>query len=121
MLASGGHPRPLLRQPDGKTDELAMPVGRLLGCFDGDPGASDLALTLGRGQTLILFSDGYTEAAAPKTGKMFGLEGLKELLSGPRTQLPLAACAEFVRQNREHYLGGADLQDDLTLLMLRRV
>src|SRR5262249_52683988 len=38
VLASGGHPRPLLRRADGKVDELAMPVGRLLGCFDVDPG-----------------------------------------------------------------------------------
>jgi sigma-B regulation protein RsbU (phosphoserine phosphatase) len=121
VLASGGHPRPLLRQADGKLDEVAMPVGRLLGRFDGEPGVADLTLTLNRGQTLILFSDGYTEAAAPTTGKMFHLEGLKELLSGPRTHLSLAACAEYARQQIESYIGGAEMQDDLTLLMLRRV
>ncbi len=121
VIASGGHPRPLLRQPDGQIDEVAMPVGRLLGCFEGDPGGADLKLTLGRGQTLILFSDGYTEAAAPNTGKMFRLDGLKELLSGSQTQAPLAACAENARRRIESYIGGAELQDDLTLLMLRRV
>ncbi len=120
VLASGEHPRPLLRQPDGQLEELAMPVGRLLGCFDGDVGGPDRTFSLSRGQTLILFCDGYTEAAAPNTRKMFGLEGLKELLGGERTNLPLAECAQYARQNIERYIGGADLQDDLTLLMLRR-
>ena len=121
VFASGGHPRPLLRQPGGAVDELAMPVGRLIGCFDGDPGAADVALTLDPGQTLVLFSDGYTEAADPKTGKMFGVQGLKGLLGGPQTRLSLEACAETVRRGLERYTGAADLQDDLTLLMLRRL
>jgi serine phosphatase RsbU (regulator of sigma subunit) len=121
VLASGGHPRPLLRHADGKVDEVAMPVGRLLGCFEGDPGAPDVALTLNRGETLILFSDGYTEAAAPGTRKMLGLESLKDVLGGAQHQLPLAACAENVRQTIERHIGGSDLQDDLTLLLLRRL
>ena len=122
VLAAAGHPRPLLRFPDGSVNELAMPVGRLLGCFDGDPGAPDVQLTVGRGSTLILFSDGYTEAAAPRTAQMFGLDRLKEVLGGPQTQLTLAACAEKARLTVERYIGGgADLQDDLTLLLLRRM
>ena len=120
VLASGGHPRPLLRRADGKVDELAMPVGRLLGCMDGDPGGAEVRLTLKRGETLILYSDGYTEATVPGTKKMFGVQALKELLSA-QTQQPLAACAEKVRQTVERFIGGADLQDDLTLLLLRRL
>jgi phosphoserine phosphatase RsbU/P len=119
VLASGGHPRPLLRHPDGKVEELAMAVGPLLGCFEGAAGAPDVRLTLGRGQTLILFSDGYTEAAAPGS-RMLGLGPLKEVLGGAQTGLPLAACAERARQLIEGILGGGDLQDDLTLLLLRR-
>src|SRR5262249_8054119 len=46
-LACGGHPRPLLRRADGTVVEVAMPVGRLIGCFEGDPGAADARLTLG--------------------------------------------------------------------------
>ncbi len=120
VLASGGHPRPLLRHPDGKADELAMPVGRLLGCFEGDPGGPDVLCTLNPGQTLILYSDGYTEAAAPGTRAMFGVERLKEVFGGPQTALPLAGSAAAARQAVEHHIGGNDYQDDLTLLLLRR-
>jgi serine phosphatase RsbU (regulator of sigma subunit) len=120
VLAAGGHPRPLLRHADGTVTELAMPVGRLLGCFEGDPEAPDVHLTLGRGETLVLFSDGYTEAAAPGTGKMFGAEPLKEVLGGAQTPLPLEVCAAKARRSIERFIGGGDLQDDLTLLLLRR-
>jgi serine phosphatase RsbU (regulator of sigma subunit)/pSer/pThr/pTyr-binding forkhead associated (FHA) protein len=120
VLASGGHPRPLLRRRDATAEELALPVGRLVGCFDGNPGATDVRLTLAHGETLMLFSDGYTEAAAPRTNKMLGLEPLKEVLRGARTDLPLAACAEKARHTVERFTGGGDLQDDLTLLLLRR-
>jgi serine phosphatase RsbU (regulator of sigma subunit)/pSer/pThr/pTyr-binding forkhead associated (FHA) protein len=120
ILASGGHPRPLLRHADGTVAELPMPVGPLLGCFEADLEAPDIHLTLGRGDTLVLFSDGYTEAAAPGTRKMLGLEPLKEVLGGAQTSLPLAACAEKARQAIKRFIGGGDLQDDLTLLLLRR-
>jgi serine phosphatase RsbU (regulator of sigma subunit) len=120
-LGSGGHPRPLLRRADGQVDELTMPVGRLLGCFEADPGVSEVTFTLRCRETLILYSDGYTEAADPATGKMLGLEPLKAVLGGAQTQLTLAACAEKAKQTIENFIGSGDLQDDLTLLLLRRL
>jgi serine phosphatase RsbU (regulator of sigma subunit) len=120
VIASGGHPRPLLRRSGGAVEEVAMPVGRLLGCFEGDPDARDHRMSLDRGETLILYSDGYTEAAAPKSGTLFGVEAFKKLLGEVVTNRPLADCAEAARAAVERYIGGADLQDDLTLLFLRR-
>jgi serine phosphatase RsbU (regulator of sigma subunit) len=122
VLASGGHPRPLLRRADGTVAEVAMPVGRLLGCFEDDPSATDQRLTLAPGETLILYSDGYIEAAAPapRHGQM-GLQALKDLVGGANTALPLATCAEQARLAVEQFIGGPDLQDDLTLLLLRRL
>jgi serine phosphatase RsbU (regulator of sigma subunit) len=97
-----------------------MPVGRLIGCFEGDPGASEFRLTLGRGETLVLYSDGFTEATAPGQKRMLGLQPLKDLLGGAQTHQPLTICAEQARLVVERFIGGADLQDDLTLLLLRR-
>ena len=120
-LASGGHPRPLVRRADGAVGERAMPVGRLLGCFEADPETADVSFALDRGETLILFSDGYTEAAAPGTGTMFGADRLKDVLGGAQAGRPLADCAEQARQAIERFTGGGDLQDDLTILLLRRL
>ena len=75
-------------------------------------------LTLAPGETLIFYTDGFTEAVR-RTREMFGLDRLPKLggLAGTclwkRARGSQAAVERFTR--------AADLQDDLTLLMLRRV
>ncbi len=51
---------------------------------------------------------------------MFGLERLCEVLGGPRTALPLEACADEASAAVQRFSGQAELQDDQTLLLLRR-
>jgi serine phosphatase RsbU (regulator of sigma subunit) len=121
VLASGGHPPPLVRRASGQVEEIAVPAGRLIGCMEGDPHASDIRVTLGRGETLILYSDGYTEACAPDGKTMFGTDRLRELLGGARSGLPLEQCAEEARQAIERFTGSPEQQDDLTLLLIRRM
>lgn len=61
VLATAGHPPPLLRQPDGQTEALRLPPGILLGI---DPAAryptAEVPLPLGA--ALALFTDGLVEA-----------------------------------------------------------
>jgi phosphoserine phosphatase RsbU/P len=120
VLASGGHPRPLLRRVDGRVEEVALRNGRLLGYAPGNIGLSDTTLTLAPGETLVVYTDGFTEAHAPDGVSMFGAGRLAESLGGVRTALPLERCAEELKAEVEHFTGSPDLQDDLTLLMLRR-
>jgi serine phosphatase RsbU (regulator of sigma subunit) len=120
VLSSGGHPRPLLRRADGRVEEVALRNGRLLGYAPGDAGLSDATLTLAPGETLVLYTDGFTEAHAPGGATMFGVGRLAEALGGARAALPLERCAEEVRAAVERFTGSAELQDDLTLLLLRR-
>jgi serine phosphatase RsbU (regulator of sigma subunit) len=99
---------------------VAVRNGRLLGYVPGGVGLSDTALTLAPGETLVLYTDGFTEAHAPDGVTMFGTARLAEALGGARTELPLERCAEELRAAVERFTGTAELQDDLTLLMLRR-
>ncbi|HXG09978.1 MAG TPA: SpoIIE family protein phosphatase [Gemmataceae bacterium] len=121
VLASGGHPRPLLRRADGQVEAVEVPAGRLLGC-DWGPTMTwrEARLTLAPGETLILYTDGFTEARAPDGQTMFGERRLSEVLGGPRTALNLPACAEEARVAVERFTGTREQQDDLTLLLLRR-
>jgi phosphoserine phosphatase RsbU/P len=121
VLASGGHPQPLLRRADGVVEEVVIPPGRLLGSFENDPQATDVRLTLGRQETLILYSDGYTEATAPGTKRMLGLSAFMNILGGKQTRLSLEDCADRARLAVEKFIGTSELQDDLTLLLLRRL
>jgi PAS domain S-box-containing protein len=62
-VACGGHPLPVLRQAGGTVAELGTP-GTLLGLAP-DPALQDRAAELHPGDTLVLYTDGLTEARAP--------------------------------------------------------
>jgi serine phosphatase RsbU (regulator of sigma subunit)/pSer/pThr/pTyr-binding forkhead associated (FHA) protein len=119
VLASGGHPSPLLRRGDGGVEEVALPPGMMLGSM-AEPRVSDMRLTLNAGETLILYSDGFTEAFAQDRSAMFGLERLAEVLGGPHAELSLEACAAEASAAVQRFTGESELQDDQTLLLLRR-
>jgi serine phosphatase RsbU (regulator of sigma subunit)/pSer/pThr/pTyr-binding forkhead associated (FHA) protein len=119
VLASGGHPHPLLRRIDGTVEETPLRNGRLLGYQGLDLGLTDYRFTLAPGETLILYTDGFTEAIAPDRKTLFGKDRLRETLSGSRTALSLEACAEEARTAVQAFTGKQELQDDLTLLLLR--
>jgi serine phosphatase RsbU (regulator of sigma subunit) len=77
-------------------------------------------LTLAPGETLVYFTDGLTEPFGPDGQTMFGLEGLKAALGGPAASDPLETRVENVRAALRRFTGSAELQDDQTLLLLRR-
>jgi serine phosphatase RsbU (regulator of sigma subunit) len=120
LLASGGHPMPLLRRADGTVEEVAVPKGRLLGVAGGKLGLADARLSLTHGETLAIYTDGFSEARDPKR-EMFDVPRLREALGGPRTALPLETCDQEVRADVERFAATAELQDDRTLLLLRRL
>jgi serine phosphatase RsbU (regulator of sigma subunit) len=120
VLASGGHPLPLLRRADGQAEEASIKTGMLLGFAPVDPGLSDGRLTLAPGETLILYTDGYVEGRAPDRKTMFGVDRLREALGGPRTPMSLKACADHAAVAVERFTMSKELQDDLTLFLLRR-
>ncbi|HEY6889492.1 MAG TPA: SpoIIE family protein phosphatase [Solirubrobacter sp.] len=62
-VACGGHPLPVLRRADG-TVEAVGSHGTLLGLL-ADPELHDRTTVLRPGDTLVLYTDGLTEAGAP--------------------------------------------------------
>jgi serine phosphatase RsbU (regulator of sigma subunit)/pSer/pThr/pTyr-binding forkhead associated (FHA) protein len=121
VLGSAGHPWPLLRRADGRVEEVTVKTGRPAGCLELPLGLAETTLTLGRGETLVLYTDGFSEAFEPSRNEQFGAERLAEVLGGPRTRQALADCAEEARVAVERFTGSAEQQDDLTLLFLRRL
>jgi phosphoserine phosphatase RsbU/P len=119
VFSSGGHPPPLVRHADGTVEELVIKPGVLLGQAPVLR-VADTRLTLKPGETFILYTDGMTEAFLPDGKTMFGLDRLRDALGGPRTPLPLEQCAEAARAAIERFTGDTELQDDQTLLLLRR-
>ncbi len=62
-VACGGHPLPMVRRADGSVEEVGTP-GTLIGLVK-DPQIEDRGDTLRPGDTLVLYTDGLTEARAP--------------------------------------------------------
>jgi serine phosphatase RsbU (regulator of sigma subunit) len=119
VLARGGHPSALMRRLNGNVESLALQPGTLIGSPSLDFQAADSRVMLEHGETLIAYSDGFTEAHAPNR-EMFGVERLCETLGGPRTALPLEECADYASAAVKRFTGQDEQQDDQTLLLLRR-
>jgi sigma-B regulation protein RsbU (phosphoserine phosphatase) len=126
VLVSGGHPPPLLRRIDGSVGVVEMTPGPVVGfsllpvCARAELEPKEKRLTLRPGETLVLYTDGLTEAFTPDRKEMFGLERLRAALGGARTGLPLASCAREVAEAVQRFARGDELQDDQTILLLRR-
>ena len=63
-VACGGHPLPLVIRADGTTEYVGEP-GTLLGLIP-NPALQDRSSELRGGDTLVLYTDGLTEAGAPE-------------------------------------------------------
>jgi sigma-B regulation protein RsbU (phosphoserine phosphatase) len=119
-LAAGGHPPPLLRDSHGQVKEVPLQPGLLLGYAPRPQPAPDHQFILQPGETLILYTDGLIEATGPDRKTMFGVAGLSRALGGQQTNLPLETCARVVHQEIQRFTKEEELQDDQTLLLLRR-
>lgn len=107
-FANAGHPPGLLRNADGSVEELG-PTGPLLGAM-ADADYRKGSVDVPRGSTLLLYTDGVTEARSAKG--FFGEERLHELLSwgaGPQTIIDYIIAAVL-----EHTEG--ILKDDVAML-----
>jgi serine phosphatase RsbU (regulator of sigma subunit) len=118
-FAASGHPPPLLRRSDGTVAELTIQRTQMLGNSILRPTLRDSTWTLQPAETFVLYTDGFTEAATPDR-KQFDVPGLIGILGGERTKLSLEACADAASAAVQRHTGGGDLQDDQTLLLLRR-
>ncbi len=120
-LVSGGHPAPLLRQIDGQVIELELEQNIMLGSFPFDEPPVVTHRILQPGELLILYSDGITEARTPDKKQFFEVEGLMQTVTALPPLLPLAECADRIRARVNAFTRGSELQDDQTLLLLRRL
>ncbi|HEU5138089.1 MAG TPA: SpoIIE family protein phosphatase [Steroidobacteraceae bacterium] len=113
--ASAGHEPPLLRQHDGTVRVLATENGPALGIDTG----VDYRLTEGfmaPGDTLVLYTDGVTEAAAAD-GSLFGIDRLTALLGASASGEP-ASLVQQILDTVNASGSSFHTADDLTVLAI---
>jgi len=112
---NAGHPSPFLLR-NGQAEEAftegSFPVGLV-------PEAEYTAtcMKLEPGDTLVLFSDGVTEAMDPDEN-LFGVPRLKDVLVG-KSNVALDVLEKLVLESVENFARGARQADDLTMLVVR--
>ena len=115
--ASGGHDAPLLVHSDGSSELLPLTGGIALGIVP-DLAYGQNSVVLDHGETLVLYTDGVTEAMNGE-GEQFGIERLRKVFSG-RAPKDANEAAHKVFEAVNTFADGAAQSDDITCLTLRR-
>jgi sigma-B regulation protein RsbU (phosphoserine phosphatase) len=114
--SNGGHCPPLLLGPHGARF-LPVPKGPLIGAFEGIV-FGHAQTTLQPGELLFCYTDGVTEAQTPE-GQEYSEERCTGLLESSG-HLPLHELLDIFRADVQRFTGKNILDDDCTMLALRR-
>ena len=116
-FANAGHNPPLILRANGENEQLSG-SGPVLGITPSTEYREYLS-HLDEGDTLLIYSDGITEAINP-AGAEFGVGGLARVASARRTDAAATIVSE-VNQALLAWTGGAPPADDITIIVARRV
>jgi sigma-B regulation protein RsbU (phosphoserine phosphatase) len=114
--ASAGHDPALLQRASGEIEHL-MPTGPLVGIFK-ELALQDVELTLAPGDTLLIFTDGVTDAVNTQM-EMYDRSRLQSALThAPQTAQPLL---EYILNDLNSFTTAAAQLDDITLFALTTI
>ena len=114
---NGGHNAPCIIHQDGKAELLSVTPNFIVGVMDGIKYEGG-ELTIGNGETLVLYTDGVTEAvntALEEYGENRMIATLGSL-TGKTCRNIIDGLLDNVRQ----FAGEAEQSDDITILALNR-
>nr|WP_169332414.1 SpoIIE family protein phosphatase [Nocardia brevicatena] len=111
-LAAGGHPPAMLLRDNGTADFLPTPGGQLIGVLS-DADITTITSGLNPGDTLLLYTDGLTEARTAD-----GFYGESALLDFGRALAPASATDTIAAVTELLDSFGAGVTDDTALLAL---
>ncbi|MGW6055382.1 PP2C family protein-serine/threonine phosphatase [Streptomyces sp. NPDC055189] len=113
-LASGGHPSALIQRADGSADYLPTPGGLLVGVLPKAPFAAARTDLL-PGDTLLLYTDGLTEARIGAERELYGEDALRAFTAAQPSTGPQALITALSGLLTSF---GEGLDDDTALLAL---
>jgi len=116
IYANGGHMPPFLINSDGSASVVGEATGTIVGMLEQQE-YHNATLHLEPGQTLLLYTDGFTEARS-KSGEFFGTARAKTFLQKHGRSSASELCESALREINSFQ--NDHLADDLTLLALKR-
>ena len=118
VYCNGGHNPPHVLKKSGEVIELPKSRDMMVGAFDGVVFHEE-KLQLDKGDTLVMFTDGVTEAMN-ESKEEFGTKRLSETLE----EVAMHNCQQIidtVKTDIAAFVGEAEQSDDITLLAIKRV
>ncbi len=114
--ARGGHELPIVMDAAGNMVAQPRGGGQLMGILE-EPVLEEQTLLIPPGGTMLLITDGVTEAADPQQ-TMFGKDRLMDALVSLRHHTGQDLCVEILNRVSRHI--GSDLpQDDITVVVVQ--
>lgn len=116
-LVLAGHMSPIVRRRDGSIEEFREDaIGMPLGVIEGMT-YEVLTRTLEPGETVVIYTDGVSEAMNP-SGALYGADRLRGLISkGPADP---RALGQAVLADVKRHAAGREQNDDITLMVFGR-
>ena len=114
---NGGHNPPFLLHANGTTEALPVSDNLIVGALKGIK-FKENTLQLEHGDTLVMYTDGVTEAMR-QTREVFGTKRFCDTLSslnGKSSQ----EVVETVKASLSDFVGDSEQSDDITMLVLKR-
>jgi serine phosphatase RsbU (regulator of sigma subunit) len=110
VVASAGHPLPLLRSPDGQVTTIGQP-GQLLGILPTVQ-LPQVDVTLTPGSLLVCYTDGVSECHEGR--RFFDEEGMIAIIA--KADGPAGAVAAAVEEAARAFTPGGVVKDDMAIL-----
>ena len=114
---NAGHNPPHLLRADGSIEELPRAKNTIVGAFDGIAYKED-TLQIEKGDTLVMFTDGVTEAMNAAFEE-YGAERLDSVLA-KQAGKDCQQVVEAVKADISDFVNGAEQSDDITMLVIKR-
>ena len=114
---NAGHNPPYVAKADGSIVKLPLSKNIIAGLLK-DYQFTEEALQLQHGDTLLLYTDGVTEAVDPDYEE-YGEERLEALLKNT-SQVDCQQLIDAVKADVKVFANGAEQSDDITLLAIKR-
>lgn len=118
VYTNAGHNPPYIVKPNGEVKEFPMATDPIVGIL-GDYQYDEQTIHLEQDESLVLYTDGVTEAMNP-VFEEFGEPRFKETLS----KTAKGSCQEIIdatKVDMTTFVDGAEQSDDVTMLVLKRL
>lgn len=116
--SNAGHNLPFILRRDGSLEKLPRTPGMALGVMEDIPYGPH-GFRVGPGDTILLYTDGITEAMN-RQGEMFGDRRLENILSGC-VESSASEITARVKDAVFAFADGAEQSDDITVLALKNI